>query len=70
MAKLTAKTRNAIPTSDFAVAGRKYPIENESHARNALARASGKQVDAQVRTAVERKYPGIDVRKPHSGRSV
>jgi hypothetical protein len=70
MAKLTAKTRNAIPTSEFAGPGRSYPIENKSHARNALARASGKSVDAQVRSAVERKYPGIDVRKPHSGRKI
>lgn len=70
MAKLTAKSRKAIPTSEFAGPDRSYPIENASHARNALARASGKPVDAQVRAAVERKYPGIDVRKSHSGRKI
>ncbi len=38
--KLTAKARRAIPTSEFAGPGRSYPVENKSHARNALARAS------------------------------
>jgi hypothetical protein len=59
MAKLTAKTRKAIPSKSFAGPDRSYPIENESHARNALARASGKPVAARVRAAVHRKYPDI-----------
>lgn len=62
MAKLTAKARNAIPTSKFAVPGRKYPIEDASHARNALARVSqfGSPAEkAQVRSAVASRYPGI-----------
>lgn len=38
---LTARARNAIPSSKFALPGeRKYPIEDPAHARNALARAS------------------------------
>ncbi len=38
---LTARARNAIPTSKFALPGeRKYPIEDPSHARNAIARAA------------------------------
>lgn len=40
MAPLTSKARNALPTKDFAGPDRSYPIENASHARNALARAS------------------------------
>jgi hypothetical protein len=40
MAKLTAKTRKAIPTSKFAGPGRSYPIEDKAHARNAKVRAS------------------------------
>ena len=40
MAKLTAAARKAIPTSKFAGPDRSYPIEDKSHARNALARAS------------------------------
>ena len=62
MAKLTAKARKAIPTKDFAVKGRKYPIEDKSHARNALARVSqhGSPAEkAKVRAAVKRKYPDI-----------
>lgn len=59
MAKLTARARAKIPTGSFAVAGRKYPIEDKSHARNALARSSGKPVAGKVRAAVARKYPGL-----------
>ncbi len=39
--KLTAKKRKQLAASQFALKSeRKYPIENESHARNAKARAS------------------------------
>lgn len=53
MSKLTAKTRAAIPTKDFAGAGRSYPIENASHAKNAIGRATqqenkGKLTPAQA----------------------
>lgn len=61
MAKLNAAARKKIPTKDFAVAGRKYPIEDKSHARNALARSSGKPVAAKVRAKVRAKYPDIAV---------
>jgi hypothetical protein len=41
MAKLTTKQRNKLPKSEFALPkSRKYPCENKSHARNALARVS------------------------------
>ena len=70
MAKLTAKQRKAIPAKDFAGPDRSYPIENKSHARNALARASGKPVDAEVRQAVEKKFPSLDITKPHGGRAM
>lgn len=59
MAKLNAKARNKIPGKNFAGPDRSYPIEDASHARNALARASGKPVEARVRAAVHRKYPNI-----------
>lgn len=59
MSRLTAKTRNAIPSSEFAGPDRSYPIEDKPHARNALARASGKPVEARIRAAVHRKYPDI-----------
>jgi hypothetical protein len=40
MAKLSTKTRNALPKSAFAGPGRSYPVNDPSHARNAKARAS------------------------------
>ena len=40
MSKLTTKARKALPKSDFAGAGRSYPVPDRSHAANAKARAS------------------------------
>ncbi len=62
MAKLTTKKRNALPSSTFAGPGRSYPINDMSHARNALARVSGNGSDAlkaEVRAKVHKKFPGI-----------
>jgi hypothetical protein len=63
MAKLTAKARNSLKTSTFAIPGKRaYPLPDKSHARNALARVSqfgSSEEKAKVRSAVARKYPGI-----------
>jgi len=62
MAKLTAKARNAIPTKNFAGPDRSYPIEDASHARNALSRVSqhgSPALKARVRAKVHKKYPSI-----------
>lgn len=62
MAKLTAATRNALPSKDFVFPKkRKFPIENKSHARDAESRAGaeGGSVEAKVDAAVHRKFPGI-----------
>jgi hypothetical protein len=63
MARLTAAQRRNLPRGDFALSGqRKYPINDRSHARNALARVSQYGSPAQkarVRAAVRRRYPGI-----------
>lgn len=62
MAKLTAKTRNALPKSSFVFPKtRKFPISDPNHARNALSRAGAKggSVEATVRAAVHRKFPSI-----------
>jgi len=41
MAKLSTKTRNALPKSDFGMPGsRAYPMPDKSHAANAKARAT------------------------------
>ena len=64
MAKLTAATRKKLPKSDFAdEASRKYPIEDAAHARDALARSSGKPEHAKVVAAVKRKFPNIKIKK-------
>jgi hypothetical protein len=67
MARLTAAARKKIPGKDFAGPNRSYPIENPSHARNALARASGKSVQGEVDAAVHRKYPNMGKKKSWLG---
>jgi len=64
MAKLTTKERNALPESDFALGEGHYPINDENHARNALARVSqfgSEREKTIVRAKVKRKYPNIHV---------
>jgi hypothetical protein len=67
MAKLKAKTRNALPAKDFALPGRRYPIEDKGHARAALSRAAHNATPAErnkIRRKVEKKFPGMRVSKP------
>ncbi|QEO17602.1 hypothetical protein [Acetobacter vaccinii] len=40
MPRLTTEERNALPDEAFALPGRRYPIPDAAHARDALARAS------------------------------
>lgn len=40
MATLTTQQRNALPISTFALPGRRYPVNDRSHAANAKARAT------------------------------
>lgn len=69
---LSAKQRESMPASDFALPGKgrgpkgagagSYPIPDESHARSALSRVAqhGSSVEkAQVRKKVHSKYPDI-----------
>lgn len=61
-AVLTAKARKKLPKGDFALPGGRYPLNDESHARNALARVSQHgtpEEKAKVRAAVKRKFPNI-----------
>ena len=69
MAKLTAKKRNALPSSTFAGPDRSFPINDASHARNALSRVANRSPDlkAKVRAAVHRKFP--DIGKMDGGRT-
>lgn len=62
MSKLTSAERSKLPKKDFVVPGGHYPIENKSHAKNALARVSefgSKKEKHEVREAVHDKYPGM-----------
>lgn len=64
MSKLTTSERKEIPTKDFAGPDRSYPIEDKSHARNALARVSqhgSSELKAEVRRKVHAKYPDIEI---------
>jgi hypothetical protein len=58
-----SKNRDKLDDSDFALPKeRKYPIPDESHARNALARVAQhgtEEEQKQVRKAVEKRYPSI-----------
>lgn len=66
MAKLSTKQRNKLPKSDFAEPGdRKYPVEDKSHAKNALARVSQHGSPAEkkaVAAKVHKKFPGITIK--------
>lgn len=62
MAKLTSEERNSLPAEDFAGPNRSYPVENASHARNALARAAQHALPAlkaKIAAKVHKKFPDI-----------
>jgi hypothetical protein len=62
MAKLSYGARKKLPSGSFAGPHRSYPINDASHARNALARASqfaSPAVKARIRAKVHKRYPGI-----------
>ena len=72
--KLSYKERQGLSKSQFALPGKgsgpegkqggSYPIPDESHARNALARVSQHGTSAEkskVQSAVEKKFPNIKV---------
>lgn len=72
MAKLSTKARKALPSSTFAGPDRSYPINDPSHARNALSRVSqfgSPELKARVRAKVRRKYPAIGEGEPSRPRA-
>lgn len=64
-ADLTEAKRDDLGKKEFALPKqRKFPIHDEAHARNALARAAqfgSPSVQAKVRSAVAKKYPGVEL---------
>jgi hypothetical protein len=66
MATLNTKERKSLPASDFALPGRRYPIEDRAHARAALARVAqyGTAAEiAEVHKKVREKYPDMVMAK-------
>lgn len=56
MARLSTKTRKALPKSDFGEPGKRaYPMPDRSHAANAKARASQAVKAGRMSTATEKK---------------
>lgn len=66
MAKLTSAQRKRLPSSAFAQPSKRaYPIQDASHARNALARASqyaSPAEKAMIRAKVMKRYPAMGKR--------
>lgn len=70
---LDANARKHIAPENFALPGRRYPIHDENHARNALARVSQHGTSAEkakVKAAVHKKYPSIGAKKMADGGDV
>lgn len=64
VAKLTAKRRNKLSSKDFALSGRRYPVEDKKHAKAALSRVSAHgspEEQAKVRKKVHAKFPEIAI---------
>ena len=56
MSKLTAKKRNSLPKSDFALPGiEKYPVDTKNRARNAKARASEMENKGKISPSTKSK---------------
>lgn len=75
MSRLTSTQRSKMGRATFATPPTKaakkrgekgsFPIPNASHARDALSRSANKspKVRAEVRAAVHRHFPGINIAK-------
>ena len=64
--ELTTKAREKLPDSAFVFPDEeKYPIPDESHAQNALARVEQHgtpEEKAKVKSKVKEKFPDMDVK--------
>ena len=64
MAVLKAAARKRLKASQFALPGRRYPINDPAHAKSALARVEQfgtPEEIKKVRAAVRRRFPGMTV---------
>lgn len=56
MAKLSTKSRNKLPKSDFGMPGeRKFPMPDKNHAKNAKARASQMKNEGRISESTKSK---------------
>jgi hypothetical protein len=64
MPKLTTRGRKRMKAKQFALPGKRYPISDAAHARNALARVAQNGTPAEkatVRRKVKARFPSIQV---------
>ena len=69
MAELDAAERKALPKSDFVFPAKapgpgSYPVPDEDHARDALARVAANgtpEEQAEVRRAVHERFPDLEI---------
>ena len=64
MTKLTTERRAEIPGKDFALPGRRFPLNDENHGRAALSMAhyASPAEQATIKRKVHAKFPGIGKR--------
>lgn len=67
MAKLTAGQRKSLPSSEFALPGGRFPINDANHAHAALSMAhnASPSEQAAIRRKVHAAFPDIHI-KPHA----
>ncbi len=67
MSKLSTAARKKLPSSDFALSGRRFPVEDKAHARDAKARASqalnAGRLSAEDKTKVDHKADAVLAKK-------
>jgi hypothetical protein len=63
MAELTTKSRDKLKASQFGLPGRRYPVEDAAHAKNAKARAEQQyekgKLSASDKAKVDRKADAV-----------
>lgn len=61
MSKLTTERRKELPEQEYALPGKRYPINDENHGRAALSMAhyASPAEQAQIKRKVHAKFPGI-----------
>ncbi len=67
MARLTAKERKALPKSEFALPGKRFPVNDRAHAANAKARAEQGWVEGKLSASQRDKVIARANDKLHKG---